>query len=243
MNFLIVLSLHAPADDRRAKEEVAKNEGKCSFQTQNSDINNHKYKSQVGNNICIKDTVNISSNSQNSHDSLKDVRCTSPSTSSKSLPTVKGLADPVTKENHSVKCKNATLLDLSDAGNQKILSTESKTCQPSVEDIHTIATSVHENIGLDNGQAMLGLDGYQLVMKSIYHLSKVILRSKSGYINRGSGQSDLAMEKSIYMLSLSLLQKLHTNENDNSILEINQVHPWLSSLNHVMICCIISNGI
>ena len=233
MNLLIVLSLHVPADDRRAKEEVSKNEGKCSFQTQNSDINNHKYKSQVGNNICIKDAVNISSNSQNSCNSLKDARCTSPSTSSKSLPNVKGLADPVTKENHSVKCKNASLLDLSDAGNQKILSTESKTCQPSVEDIHTMvmnhrtvdATSVHENIGLDNSQAMLGLDGYQLVMKSIYNLSKVIFRSKSGYINRGSGQSDLAMEKSIYMLSLSLLQKMHTNENENAMLEINQVHP------------------
>jgi hypothetical protein len=191
------------------------------IQMQSNDISNYKYKSQVGENIDIKNTVNKSMSAQD--------RLTSPSTSSRSLPVVISQGAPVNEKN--VKCEISFPLNSCDAGNEKTPSAESKICQPSVANALKIATgglinatSVHEqNSGLDKFQAVVALDGHQLVMQSIYHLSKVILRSKPGHADRSFNHGDLAIEKSLYMLSLSLLEKLDLSGNADVIPEINQV--------------------
>lgn len=91
------------------------------------------------------------------------------------------------------------------------LGTEGRPCDEAtdVESLH------YDKIGFSNGlPSEVGLcsDGSQLLIKTIYNLSKVLLTSQSGDSSSGFHLMGAAIENSICMLSQCLLQRLYVNE-------------------------------
>lgn len=206
---------------------------------QNSSNSKLEHRSVEG--IQTKASIHVSTNSLYSCESLEGTKLDPLTICLESLPAEIVQEDVGSKNSLSVKSSGSSLISTGGCTCSQHVNAQppwSSPCKTSLEQENCCGSPVdtvkaplvmgtvgrpcdevphHEKIGSVYDLPLeVGLcsNGSQLLIKSIYNLSKVILTCQSGGSSNGFHHGDLAIENSICMLSHCLLQQYSVNEAD-----------------------------